>query len=386
MDIQLLLNPYPWFSEMRRKDLVHFDGEVWNVFKYSDVKRVLLSHKTFSSQLSDYTQEKAERLREGIEDSIGLPTYYTMLTTDPPLHDELKDITMDFFSPSSIAKLEPMIREVVKELTSNMDGEFDFVREVAVPLPVMVIAELLGLPKEDRRKFKEWSDNIALTLGKESGKPISFEKLIEMVEYLERKIDERSKNGGKDLISLIVNWKIRGKRLAKIEALGYIILLLAAGNETTTNLITHSVIDFTKFNLWGKISRDSLMSSIEEVLRFSPPVRRTFRIAKEDVEIGGKIIKKGEGIKVWIASANRDEDVFSNPDSFDINRRPNPHLSFGAGIHLCLGASLARMEAKVLLEEMINRYKKVEVLEEPEPIPNEILNGFKSLKVRVFIK
>jgi len=188
------------------------------------------------------------------------------------------------------------------------------------------------------------------------------------------------------LISLIVNWKIRGKRLAKIEALGYIILLLAAGNETTTNLITHSVIDFTKFNLWGKISRDSLMSSIEEVLRFSPPVRRTFRIAKEDVEIGGKIIKKGEGIKVWIASANRDEDVFSNPDSFDINRRPNPHLSFGAGIHLCLGASLARMEAKVLLEEMINRCKKVEVLEEPEPIPNEILNGFKSLKVRVFIK
>jgi len=386
MDIQLLLNPYPWFSEMRRKDPVHFDGEVWNVFKYSDVKRVLLSHKTFSSQLSDYTQEKAERLREGIEDSIGLPTYYTMLTTDPPLHDELKDITMDFFSPSSIAKLEPMIREVVKELTSNMDGELEFVREVAVPLPVMVIAELLGLPKEDRRKFKEWSDNIALTLGKESGKPISFEKLIEMVEYLERKIDERSKNGGKDLISLIVNWKIRGKRLAKIEALGYIILLLAAGNETTTNLITHSVIDFTKFNLWGKISRDSLMSSIEEVLRFSPPVRRTFRIAKEDVEIGGKIIKKGEGIKVWIASANRDEDVFSNPDSFDINRRPNPHLSFGAGIHLCLGASLARMEAKVLLEEMINRCKKVEVLEEPEPIPNEILNGFKSLKVRVFIK
>jgi|ECHnycMinimDraft_1075156.scaffolds.fasta_scaffold00924_3 cytochrome P450 len=386
---EFLLNPFPWLEEMRKRNPVYHDGDTWNVFTYEDVKFVLNSHQLFSAGYSGYTQDKALKLRERPDSVIlDLPTKYTLLTADPPLHDELRAITADAFTPSSLSSLEPFVRETVRTLLDSAEAkrEVDVVKDVAEPLPILVILKMLGLPPEDVKRVKEWSDTVALNLGKESGAPISPSKFLELVTYVDRAIRERKGSPGEGLVNRLVNARINGKPLSRIELQGYVILLLIAGNETTTNLIGHAVNDLTRFRAWERLRREpSLVTwAVEEVLRFSPPVRRTFRLAKRDLELRGVRIREGEGIKVWIASANRDENVFPRPNDFLVDRKPNPHLSFGSGIHLCLGAPLARLETRVLLEEMLSRYSEVEIVErELKPVPNPILNGLKNLRVEL---
>ncbi|BBD73721.1 cytochrome P450 [Sulfodiicoccus acidiphilus] len=379
---QFLLDPYPWLAHMRRNDPVHFDGEAWNVFLYEDVRNVLNQYQLFSSGFSGYDQTTAEELRTNRANELfDIPTKYTMLTADPPLHDELRSVTSPFFSPSHLATIENFVRETARALIRNSGNRFDLIRDFAVPLPIEVISKLLGLSRQDSSKVKRWSDAIALNLGKDSGMPTDWSALTEMLQFVNETLDSHKE--GEDLISKIRRAEFRGKRLSRIEQLAYTVLLLIAGNETTTNLIGNAAVTLTRFHRWDSVSGgESTTWAVEEVLRFAPPVRRTFRVARRDVELRGRRIREGEGIRVWIASANRDESVFEEPDSFNPSRKPNPHLSFGSGIHLCLGAPLARLEARIALEELRNSGVRVKI-EGLEPLPNVILNGFRSIPAEV---
>jgi|ECHnycMinimDraft_1075156.scaffolds.fasta_scaffold03575_2 Cytochrome P450 len=375
LDRTFLLNPYPWLARMRAEDPVHFDGEAWNVFLYEDVRNVLNNYQLFSSGFSGYDSERAEEIRREKPNQIfAVPTRYTMLTADPPLHDELRGITSSFFSPSHLSKMEDYIRSVARSLLQSKE-RLDLISDFASPLPIEVIVRMLGLSKHDVSKVKKWSDAVALNLGKDSGMPTDWSAMVEMLQFVNDALD--SHQSGEDLITKIRQATFRGMKLSRIEQVAYTVLLLIAGNETTTNLIGNAAVLLTKYNKWESVSTDPTWT-VEEVLRFSPPVRRTYRVARRDVEIRGRKIKEGDGIRVWIASANRDQSVFRDPDLFDPARKPNPHLSFGSGIHLCLGAPLARLEARVALEELRNFKVKVET-ENLEPVPNIILNGFRSV-------
>lgn len=368
---------YEWFKKMRKENPVYYDGKIWNVFKYNEAKLVLNDYKRFSSDLTGYN-EKVEDLRKD-RMTFDIPTRYTMLTSDPPLHDELRNMTSSFFNPANLKQLEGFIRDNVNQLLSELDDEADVIEKLAIPLPVIVISKMLGI-ESDVKKVKEWSDVVALRLGKPTEIFRAGKKYLELINFSKSVIDQReSENENKhdEITSIIAN-----STLSKIEKMGYFILLMIAGNETTTNLIGNAIEDLTMFKAWDYVRNNGALKTVEEALRFSPPVMRTVRLTKEKVEIGGERIDSDEMIRVWIASANRDEEVFPNPDEFLPDRSPNPHLSFGSGIHLCLGAPLARLEAKIALEEFSKRFDVVEIVDK-EKIDNEVLNGYRKLIVRI---
>jgi cytochrome P450 len=362
---------YDWFKKMRKEQPVYFDGKVWNVFTYNDCKQILNDHVNFSSDLTEYN-EKVSYLRER-KTLFDLPTRYTMLTSDPPLHDELRNIASPFFTPSKISEMEEYVREIVENLIKEVQSEeVDVVSKIAIPVPILVIMKMLGI-KEEVDKVKDWSDLIALRLGKPQEIFKIGRKYLSLVNFSKKVVRNKPET---ELTSAIVN-----SNLSEIEKMGYIILLMIAGNETTTNLISNAIHDLTTMNLWENVIGNSV-KVVEEALRYSPPVMRTIRKVKREVILRGKEIKEGEMIRVWIASANRDEEVFKDPDKFIPNRTPNPHLSFGSGIHLCLGAPLARLETRVVLEELAERFKFKRVVYK-EKVDNEVLNGYKKLVVEV---
>lgn len=365
---------YEWFKKMRKENPVYYDGKTWNVFTYNEAKLVLNDYKRFSSDLTGYN-EKVEELRKG-KVIFDIPTKYTMLTSDPPLHDELRSMTSNFFNPSNLSRFESFIRDTVNQLLSDVDEEFDVIEKLAIPLPVIVISKMLGI-ESDVKKVKEWSDVVALRLGKPTEIFKLGKKYLELINFSRNVMNEREGKAGNDLASVIAN-----SSLSKIEKMGYFILLMIAGNETTTNLIGNAIEDFTIFNIWNYVRERGALKAVEEALRFSPPVMRTVRLTKGKVELAGEKIDSDEIVRVWIASANRDESVFQNPDEFIPDRSPNPHLSFGSGIHLCLGAPLARLEARIALEEFAKRFDVIEIVNK-EKIDNEILNGYRRLVIKV---
>ncbi|BFI74597.1 cytochrome P450 Cyp119 [Sulfurisphaera ohwakuensis] len=363
---------YDWFKQMRKESPVYYDGKVWNLFKYEDCKMVLNDHKRFSSNLTGYN-DKLEMLRSG-KVSFDIPTRYTMLTSDPPLHDELRNLTSDAFNPSNLPV--DFVREVTVKLLSELDKEFDVIESFAIPLPILVISKMLGI-SSDVKKVKDWSDLVALRLGRADEIFSIGRKYLELISFSKKELDSRK---GKEIVDL--TGRIANSNLSELEKEGYFILLMIAGNETTTNLIGNAIEDFTLYNTWDYVREKGALKAVEEALRFSPPVMRTIRVTKEKVKIRDQVIDEGELVRVWIASANRDEEVFKDPDSFIPDRTPNPHLSFGSGIHLCLGAPLARLEARIALEEFAKRFRVKEIVKK-EKIDNEVLNGYRKLVVRV---
>ncbi|BAK54472.1 cytochrome P450 Cyp119 [Sulfurisphaera tokodaii] len=363
---------YDWFKQMRKESPVYYDGKVWNLFKYEDCKMVLNDHKRFSSNLTGYN-DKLEMLRSG-KVFFDIPTRYTMLTSDPPLHDELRNLTADAFNPSNLPV--DFVREVTVKLLSELDEEFDVIESFAIPLPILVISKMLGI-NPDVKKVKDWSDLVALRLGRADEIFSIGRKYLELISFSKKELDSRK---GKEIVDL--TGKIANSNLSELEKEGYFILLMIAGNETTTNLIGNAIEDFTLYNSWDYVREKGALKAVEEALRFSPPVMRTIRVTKEKVKIRDQVIDEGELVRVWIASANRDEEVFKDPDSFIPDRTPNPHLSFGSGIHLCLGAPLARLEARIALEEFAKKFRVKEIVKK-EKIDNEVLNGYRKLVVRV---
>ncbi|HZQ36355.1 MAG TPA: cytochrome P450, partial [Dehalococcoidia bacterium] len=293
-------------------------------------------------------------------------------------------------------QLAPRIREITDELLAAVApaGRTDLIADLAYPLPVIVIAEILGVPPKDRAAFKRWSDVVVAGLGtgvsseRENGgmtpRELPMATIEEMRAYFDAVVDARQREPQVDLISALLAAEVAGEKLSREEILTFCILLLVAGNETTTNLIGNAVRTLLEHpDPFARLRAEPALwpAAVEEVLRYRPPVQATVRQAVEDVEIHGETVKAGQPVIVWLASANRDASEFPDPDVFEITRTPNRHLSFGHGIHFCLGAPLARLEAAIALEEIGRRLPDLRRADDAplEQVPGFIMHGVKHL-------
>ncbi len=380
------LEPYDWYREMRTEAPVRYDPSrrTWDVFRYDDVKRVLDDDETFSVDLRRSTAYQAPERPE--EELI----FETMLFQDPPRHDALRSVVENEFRPSEIRDMEPRIREITDDrLADALDGgEFDVVSDLAYPLPVIVIAELLGVPAEDRDRFKRWSDAlVASTSAEEQAEEVQGEyqrSQYEMATYFLEVLEERREDPRSDLLTTIATAEHEdGTRLSQEEALGTCILLLVAGNITTTNLIANAVRCFLDAGISNPHTETPLPTAIEEVLRYRSPIQAMSRVATRDVVLRGEAIEAGDRVIAWMGSANRDERQFPDAGTFVPDRSPNQHLGFGHGTHYCLGAPLARLEARVALEEFYDRVAGVELADvKLRPTRSSFVYGVESLPVR----
>ncbi len=385
MSPENLDNPYPLYAMARQFQPFGYRPELqaWNAFLYEDCRTILRDPKRFSSD-SQRNLPRAERQ----------PT--SILNLDPPRHTQLRELVNRAFTPRMVQQLVPRIRAITDELLAAVEpaGSIDLISDLAYPLPVIVIAEILGVPAEDRADFKRWSDVVAASLG--TGVPIEREEggtsprdvpdqtIKEMSAYFGTVVDARQREPRQDLISALIAAEVEGEKLSRDEILIFCILLLVAGNETTTNLIGNAVRTLLEQpDAFARLRAEpaTIPTAVEEVLRYRPPVQATVRIATAATELRGETVQAGQPVIVWLASANRDAKEFPDPDRFDITRTPNRHLSFGQGIHFCLGAPLARLEATIALAEIGRRLPNLRRVDaaQLEQVPGFIMHGVKHL-------
>ncbi len=354
-------NPYPHYAPL-------YDGppRVINLFtdfaliaRYADVKAVLLDHVNFSSVQPPTIGFGEQNKLFGSDPS--------MLSADPPIHTRLRKLVSRDFTPRRIRELEPRIREITNHLVDAVQrkGSLEVMADVANVLPVMVIAEMLGVPADHYQTFKHWSDRIIESDNVVPGMPMPEDIKAAMAElraYFSDEIEKRRKRPGSDLVSALVAAHVQEEALTAGELLQFVVLLLLAGNETTTNLIGNGMLALGRHpDQMAKLrANPALMPrAIEEMLRYDGPVQSTFRTAARDINVGGTEIKAGTGAFVMLAAANRDPAHFPNPDTFDITRDPNDHMAFGEGIHFCLGSGLARLEGSIAIGAMLERFPRL---------------------------
>jgi cytochrome P450 len=370
------LNPFPWYQTMRDSSPVTYNPDrwSWNVFTYDDVQRVLSDYAVFSSQFGGGRQDNSQ------------PFAASMISTDPPRHRQLRALVTQAFTPRSVDALAPRITTIVSDLLDQVmaRGHLDVVQDFGVPLPVTVIAEMLGIPVQDREQFKHWSDAVVAGAGEGAG--MQGDATRQMAAYFMKMVEERRRHPGDDLISGLLAAEIDGQHLTLTELLGFGSLLLVAGNETTTNLIGNALLTFAEQpDVWPRLRAhpELIPQAIEEVLRYRSPVQSMFRVVTTDTEIHGQSLRAGSFMVAWIGSANHDAAQFPDPEHFDIDRSPNRHIAFGHGIHYCLGAPLARLEAKIALTAMLERFETVSLAPGVtlERQPSTIVFGVRNLPI-----
>lgn len=378
-DYSRSLDPFPQYRAMRESSPVFQDEQSgsWHVFRYDDVQRVLSEHATFSSRMGGDDPSETGQLFAA-----------SLITTDPPRHRQLRSLVTQAFTPKAVDALAPRISALTDALLDGIApaGTADLIAGLAYPLPVIVIAELMGIPPGDRDRFKQWSDVIVSQTRSGAEDADHHATNVEMTGYFLDLIEQRRRQPGNDLISNLLSAEIDGQKLSVPELLGFCSLLLVAGNETTTNLIGNAVLSFTEVP--GTFERllaepQLLPQAIEEVLRYRSPVQSMYRVAAADTALGDVQIPAGAPLVAWIGSANRDERHFTEPDEFDIDRGPSRHLAFGQGIHFCLGAPLARLEARIALEATLSRLPGLTVAagSRLERMDSTIVYGLKELPV-----
>ncbi|WP_238933351.1 cytochrome P450 [Brevibacillus choshinensis] len=366
---------FAWYEKMRKESPFTFDEEAkcWDVFSYDDIETITKNKEVFSS----------ERPIEGERNILNL---------DPPRHTQLRALVSKAFTPRELALWKPRIEQITESLITELGAkaEFDLIRDLAYPLPVIVIADILGVPESDRESFKHWSD--ILVASPKASTPEAFaafrktrsESIAQMTDYFLHIIRKRQANPQSDLISVLVEAEIDGQKLTESEIQSFCGLLLAAGNETTTNLIGNTMYALlespSRYEQLRKVP-SLIPSAIEEGLRYRSPVQAIARVAKEDFDFGGNKVKAGQELILWIGSANRDETHFPHADQFLMERTPKNHLSFGKGIHFCLGAPLARMEGQIAFEHLVKRYPSLHLADsfQLNPIVSGFVYGLKSL-------
>lgn len=393
-DPEVLADPYPYYHRDRAEDPVRPSdlipgGGVWLLMRYADSESVLRSGR-FSADRSQAAFNQQAQNDDHV-DPGPLERAQTMLTADPPDHTRLRTLVSKAFSPSAVEVMRPHIQEIVDDLLDEVQGKgcMDLIADLAYPLPVIVIAEMLGIPPGDRDQFKKWSADIAMTLD-----PIvppdalarAQQSALELEEYFRGVADERRRNPKSDLVSALIEAEQEGDRLTEDELYATLMLLLIAGNETTTNLIGNGALALLRHPDQLQMLRDDpalIESAVEELLRYDSPVQATGRVALEKMEIGGKNIEKGHMLVTHLGAANRDPEKFPDPDRLDIRRQDNRHLAFGQGPHFCLGAPLARAEGQIAISTLLRRFHRLRLdIEAPEWRPTIILRGLKALPVR----
>jgi cytochrome P450 len=349
-----------WYRTMRDTNPVSHDPRTgaWSVFRYQDVATVLADHQAFRSDLRE-VMPIASDLIEG-----------NILRMDPPRHHRLRSLVSKAFTPTAISHMDGRVAELTEELLDETGGrhQIELVGDLSYPLPVIVIAEMLGVPAEDRAKFRKWADAL---LTRDSSDPLDTTQLEKaraqlnhFYDYLRDHVARRRVEPRSDLLTDLVAAEIDGERLADSEIVGFATVLLLAGHITTTALLGNAIRcldEHPEAQAALRADQASIPLAIEEVLRYRSPFALLARATTTEVELGGQTIPPKQLVMAWILSANRDERQFENPDDFVMDRQPNAHVGFGKGIHFCIGAPLARLEARVALGILLRRYSHLSV-------------------------
>lgn len=378
--------PYSWYEEMRENQPVRFDEtrQVWDVFRYDDVERVAAKYEEFSSEGAGIFDLLYDDESDHVEPEI--------VSLDPPEHTAIRNTVEDHFRPRNFEKYRPEMERRASELLDDAvaDGpDFDFMREVAWQYPMIIIADMLGVPIDRREEFKEWSDVLVAApsdmdvSGRQELFDLRMDTMSEMSAFFEEMVEARRTEDEPrdDLFSTILDTDLSEEGTIK-----FFDFLLLAGNITTTKLLSNAIWTFIEEDAFADLHSGemSLEDAIEEVLRYRSPVKVVTRKTAQEVNVQGQTIPEGEVVVGWLAAANRDPRVFDDPDSFIPSRDNRAHMAFGKGVHTCLGSSLARLEAKVMLQEFVDRFADAELLtDQLEPFISRSTYGMTSLPIRV---
>ena len=379
--------PHDWFKRLRAEAPVYRHpapdgaGYFWVISRYADVVRLSKDPGLYSSARGTNLWEHAQ------ED---LPAVQSMMVNmDPPQHVKYRRLVSGGFTPRMVSRLEPHIRELARQIVDRIagKGECDFVREVAAELPLQVIAELMGVPCDERQRIFDWSnrligfDDPEFQSSLNDGKAAATELWI----YAQKMATERKTAPREDLVSSMVHGAVDGEHLSELEINNFVLLLAVAGNETTRNLISGGMLTLME----NPGQRDRLLAdrgllplAVEEMLRWVTPVNHFRRTVTRDHELHGQLLRQGDRVSLWYPSANRDEEVFRDADQFDVGREPNDHLAFGMGEHFCLGANLARLEIQIMFEELLERLPDLRLAGTPIRLRSNFINGIKQMPVR----
>lgn len=380
-------DPHRHFAWLREHEPVYWDssGEVWGISLHEDVAEV---------------SRHPDRFCSGRSSRPDAPPIPSMINLDDPPHRRRRGLVSKGFTPRRVAAHEPRIRQLCRELLARVRERerFDFVREVAAPLPMEMIGDLLGIEPEDRSRLQRWSDDLIAGTSA-SAPPAALAAAIaafgEWSEYARRVIEERRRGRtpgrgpgpqGEDLMSVLVHAEIDGRRLSEDDLIQEGLLILVGGNETTRHVITggcEALLRHPDQRRWLAEDPGRIPTAVEEMLRWVTPIQNMNRTATRDVSLRGRTIREGDKVLLLYPSANRDERVFREPFRFDVRRDPNPHLAFGLGAHFCLGASLARLELRVLFEELLTTLPDLELASD-EPLaasPSNFIRGIPTMEV-----
>jgi cytochrome P450 len=392
LDKRYFSNPYPLYRRLRERDPVHrswiFGG--WVATRYEDVLSVLHDGRFSSDErnASGFEKEVERMKKAGLWNEEGVAT--SLLRSDPPDHTRLRKLVSKAFTPRAVQHLEPQIEKIVEEHLDAVarSGEMDVIRDIAYPLPVLIIATMIGVPKEDQERFKHWSNEVvrSIAFSTRSDERRAVRASRELHAYFHEIAEIRRREPREDLLSGLLAAEDEGDRLTNAEVFSTLELLLVAGNETTTNLIGNGTLALLRNPEQLELLQadpERIRPAIEELVRYDGPVQATARIAMEDLELGGRPIERGQNVFILLGAANRDPERFADPDRLDILRPDNQHLGFGHGVHFCLGANLARLEARHALGALVRRFPNMKLATNaPTWRRNLILHGMEALPVR----
>ena len=408
-DPAVIADPYPHYARLREQAPVHrtTDPALWMVSRHDDVVAVLRDPVRFSSDLGAMAKglggnpfDPSSRLPGWAAGLVGhVPWLRVLLTSDPPEHTTLRRKVSRAFTPRMMAAWEERIRAIAETLIDDLIDDLiaggpstvDLVRTVASPLPTAVIAEMMGIPADRRDDFKRWSDDLIDGLLTGGNKVRMLRSASAISVFFARTVRQRRRHAGDDLISLLVTGDEQD-RLNLAELIAFCVLLLVAGNETTTNLISNAMVAlFDRPDLWAQVTADPTLATavVEETLRYDGPAQGLLRVSTTDVVLGGVTIPAGQAVMPLVASANRDPRHWDDPDTFRLDRRldrtSDDHLAFGTGIHYCIGQALARLEGSVAIEAILRRVPQLQPAGTPERIGSPVLRGLRTLPVALAV-
>jgi cytochrome P450 len=386
----VITDPYTYYGRLRDEDPVHWNKTyaLWVVTRHDDLTWLTRHHELFSSAV--FKNDPRPPYPAIDESDLGLYEYVRnyqgdqFIQHDRPEHLEMRRVVHGYFTPKSMEAWRPFVQKAVKELLDEAEekGRMDVMRDLATPLPVLVIAQMMGVPEQDRRYVRQLAEKL-LYIGRgeyDRMKPLT-EGMRGMVEYVSPLVEERIANPGDDFISVLASGEKQGV-FTRHEVLVNTSLLLLAGHETTINLLCNGTLAFMRHpDQWALLKKDPAglaKTATEECLRYDSPVVSIQRIASQDVEMRGKVLHEKDRIRWFISSANRDPEKFADPDKFDITRWPNQHVAFGSGVHHCLGATLARVEGQEVFKALAERFPRLQI--EPEDLEYQPSITFRSLK------